>query len=66
MRISYDKEVNAAYISLTERIGVGGVKKTVPVDNDINLDFDSEDRLVGIEVLAASDRLPAEVLSEAE
>jgi uncharacterized protein YuzE len=66
VRISYDKEVNAAYISLTERIGVGGVKKAVPVDNDINLDFDSEDRLVGIEVLAASDRLPAEVLSEAE
>jgi uncharacterized protein YuzE len=66
VRISYDKEVNAAYISLRERIGVGGVKKTVPVDNDINLDFDSEDRLVGIEVLAASDRLPAEVLSEAE
>ncbi|HCU51563.1 MAG TPA: hypothetical protein DGG94_17485 [Micromonosporaceae bacterium] len=66
MRIEYDKEADAAYIYLVTEIGVGGVAKTVPCDptaaGEINLDFDSEDRLIGIEVLDASKRLSRSLL----
>jgi uncharacterized protein YuzE len=34
----------------------------VPEDDDVILDFDAEDRLVGIEVLSASKRLPLPLL----
>jgi uncharacterized protein YuzE len=66
MGIRYDREVDAAYIRLKQSVGVGGVKTTLPVDDDINLDFDFEHRLVGIEILAASKRLPGELLDRAE
>jgi uncharacterized protein YuzE len=64
MNISYDSEADAAYIYLLERerIGVGGVRTSVPVDDDIVLDFDSDERLVGIEVLSARKRLPPHLL----
>lgn len=38
-------------------VGVGGM---------INLDFDEQGRLIGIEVLAASSKLPAYLLQSAE
>lgn len=73
MRVTYDPSVDAGYISLRE-IDSGGVKHTVPLDSDggleslgsIVLDFDGEERLIGIEVLNASDVLPPELLREAE
>jgi uncharacterized protein YuzE len=49
VKVSYDPDVEAAYIYLTE-IGPGGV------------DFDAEGRLVGIEVLKASQTLPKHLL----
>lgn len=52
MRVDHDKEVDAAYITLAEIRG-GDVTKTVTVTDSINLDFDSDGKLVGIEVLAA-------------
>ena len=54
MRITYDVEGDAAYIYLTDTVTE---PETVRVDDDINLDFDAGGRLVGIEVLAASERL---------
>ena len=54
MRITYDVEVDAAYIYLTDKISE---PETVQIDDDINLDFGADGRLVGIEVLAASLRL---------
>lgn len=67
MRITYDSVANAAYIYLVDEIGVGGVSKTVPVDpievgGMINLDFDDEGHLLGIEVLDARSYLSAELL----
>jgi uncharacterized protein YuzE len=67
MHITYDATVDAAYISLVEFIPAGGVAKTYPCDprevrGQINLDFDSDGRLVGIEVLDASKKLPAALL----
>ena len=72
MRATYDRSVDAAMIYLRD-IEPDGVKHTVPVwaeegvaAGDVILDFDSEGRLIGIEVLNASKTLPADVLASAE
>lgn len=67
MRLTYDAEADAAYIQLVELIVPDAVAKTVGCDpaevgEMINLDFDSEGRLLGIEVLDASRVLPQELL----
>lgn len=59
MRLTYDKQIDAAYLHLVDTIGPNQVSKTVPVDpreidGEINLDFDRDGRLIGIEILAAS------------
>ena len=59
------------YIQLADVVGAGGVAFTYgcdpsDVDGMIHLDFDSDGRLVGIEVLDASSKLPPEVLLQAE
>ena len=65
--LEYDASVDAAYIYLVDEILIGGAERTVPVDpiavaGQINLDFDSEGRLIGIEVLDASKLLPRQLL----
>jgi uncharacterized protein YuzE len=55
MRITYDASVDAAYFYFA--------KKTEPpetrrVDDDIYIDFNAQNQIVGIEVLDASKRLP--------
>ena len=70
MRITFDREVDAAYIYLAD-IPPGGVADSYNcpprrVGGILNLDFDSDHRLVGIEVLGASKRLPSELLVDAE
>lgn len=69
VRITYDEESDAAYISLTTEGLAGEASDTVPmdplaVDGMINLDFDDENRLIGIEVLGASARLPRALLQQ--
>lgn len=54
MRITYDPSVDAMYIYLTEKLKEPAARE---VDEDIVLDFDADERLVGIEVLDASKRL---------
>ncbi|MCP4308336.1 MAG: DUF2283 domain-containing protein [bacterium] len=71
MRIEYDPKVDAAYIYLMDDIGVGGVAFTVPcdpvaVDGEINLDFDDQRRLIGIEIMSASRKLPPGLLGAIE
>lgn len=68
MNIKYDNTINAAYVYLTE-IACGEAVKTyccdpIEVGGQINLDFDKGGRLVGIEVLDASNRLPLEVVQQ--
>ena len=70
MNITYDPEVDAAYIYLVP-ITPGGVVKTyecdpIGVNGTINLDFDKDGRLLGIEVLDASEKLPPEILDLAK
>ena len=60
MRITYDGEADAAYIYLTDKFKE---PETRQVDQDINLDVDVVNRLIGIEVLDASKRLDLEYLA---
>lgn len=71
VRVTYDKTVDAAYVRLTEpqaRVKSARMYPCDPVDVDamINLDFDAQGRLIGIEVLAASSKQPAYLLQSAE
>jgi uncharacterized protein YuzE len=70
MKIEYDPRVDAAYIYFVPEIGAGGVATTYPCDplqvnGEINLDFDADGRLLGIEVLDASRFLPKDLLAGA-
>lgn len=69
MHLEYTDDVDAAYLNLVEEIGAGGVAMTYPCDpiavnGQINLDFDAEGRLVGLEVLDASRLMRSETLAE--
>jgi uncharacterized protein YuzE len=71
MKITYDKRADAAYIYLTDKIRPGWVAKTYLCDPEevngmINLDFDSEGKLGGIEIIDASLKLPKELLDDGE
>ena len=57
MRIEVDNEADAGYIYFKE-ISPGEVKKTISLNDSINIDLDSEGRMLGIEVLEASKNLP--------
>ncbi|MFF3392322.1 DUF2283 domain-containing protein [Streptomyces sp. NPDC002669] len=69
--VTYDSTANAAYVYLTEphtpvRSAHMYACDPVDVDGMINLDFDEEGRLLGIEVLAARSKLPEYLLRSAE
>ncbi len=72
MKIKYDAEANAAYIYLAvETTYAGDVAKTYMCDTReingmINLDFDDDGRLLGIEIMDARSKLPLEVLKQLE
>ena len=70
MIIKYDKQADAVYIGLMNHTVPPRVAHSYPCDplgvnGMINLDFDSDWRLIGIEVMAAYSKLPAEFLKEA-
>lgn len=52
MKIEYDREVDALYIRLQEKI----VNRTTEIGEGLNLDFDENGKLIGLEVLGASKR----------
>jgi len=52
MKIEYDKEVDALYLRLQEKY----VARTVQIEEGLNLDLDEEGRLIGLEVLDATQR----------
>ena len=70
MRVTFDRSVNAAYIYLEKSDESKSARQHV-VDEPhtrgmIVLDFDEEGRLIGIEVLNATQTLPEGVLDDAE
>ncbi|WP_197517316.1 DUF2283 domain-containing protein [Microbacterium karelineae] len=69
MNLSCDPEADAAYADIVDDIGVRGVAKTVSVDSAevegmMNMGFDHEGHLVGIEILDARRYSAAEILGE--
>lgn len=69
MKVTYDKSVDAAYIYLDDNRAPGSVAKTcccdpTEVNGQINLDLDAQGRLIGIEVLDASKKLPVSIMRE--
>lgn len=66
MKITYDRDADAAYIYLIS-IDPGQVARTYSCDPGevngmINLDFDKNGVLIGIEILDASHKLPLSLL----
>lgn len=65
LKITLDKEADAAYIYLKE-IKAGEVTKSISLNESINIDLDSEGQMLGIEVIDASQNLPANAVKSAE
>jgi len=70
MRVTYDRAADAACIYVTE-IPKGGVAASRLVDQamdraSVHVEFDHQNRLIGIEVIGGSRGLPAETLEAAE
>ena len=71
VRVTYDQKANAAYIYFADPARRSKVARMYPCDpvevgGMINLDFDEDGRLLGVEVLAASSKLPRYLLDVAE
>ena len=70
MRVTYDNEADAAYVYLTDAVLEPG-RDSVPCDPPageqafVALDW-KDGRIVGLEVLNASKRLHADLISQAE
>ena len=62
MKLRYDEEANAAYISFREK---GKTKRTVPVGDYIAIDFGIRGNIMGFEVLNASAHIPKDDLLKA-
>ncbi len=58
MKISYDKEVDAAYIRLSEQEPSG----VIEISEGINVDVTDKGEIVGIEMLDASKKFPLKSL----
>jgi uncharacterized protein YuzE len=60
MRVRFDQETDALYIRLDE----AAVSGTEEVSPGVMLDFDAENRVVGIEILDVKRRLPEAQLKQ--
>ena len=69
MWIEYDTEANAAYVHLeTDTLDGAAVENVVierPGHGDVVLDFDADGRLLGVEVIGATELLRAATLEAA-
>ncbi len=52
MKIEYDKEVDAIYIRIQEK----EVAHTKEIEEGINLDIDHEGKIIGLEIIGATER----------
>ena len=51
MKFSYDAQVDAAYIEVARPVPTGGGVTTEELDQDRNVDYGADDRIVGYEFL---------------
>ena len=60
--VQADRENDQLYVALSEHaLDAGSVARSVRVTDDIALDFDSADKLVGIDIMNASEHLDSGV-----
>ena len=52
MRIEYDREVDALYVRLQQKY----VARTIEIEEGLNLDLDEDGKLIGLEVLDATEK----------
>ena len=62
MKISYDQETDAAYIQLSEQKPSG----VVEMAEGVNLDVTEDGKIVGIEILDATQKIPLKSLFSCE
>jgi uncharacterized protein YuzE len=62
VKLEYDKDVDAAYLYVKYPIKKGEARKTIALNDNIIIDFDKNDKLIGIEVLNASKVLARKAL----
>lgn len=71
MKMNYDPEADAAYITLGEEIRTGEAVQQVSLidtpngETQVTIDFDGEGHILGFEILAASQGLRKETLEAA-
>ncbi|MBI5235278.1 MAG: DUF2283 domain-containing protein [Deltaproteobacteria bacterium] len=56
MKIEYDKEVDALYIRIQEK----KVAHTREIEDGVNLDVDADGKIIGLEIIGASERYKPE------
>ena len=56
MKIEYDKEVDALYIRIQEK----KVARTKEIEEGINLDIDEDGKIIGLEIIGATERYKKE------
>ncbi len=67
MRVTFDAETDMAYVCLVDSIDPGEAARQVTTDDGgAVLDYDSEGRLLGIELFGARRRLHPDLLKLAE
>lgn len=72
MKLTYDRDADAAYLMVADSIAPGEATHQIELTNDgtvggqFILDFGTDGKLLGLEVLFASDALHASVLAAAE
>ena len=64
MKITFDKEADAAYIYFKD-ILPGEVAETISLNNSVNIDLDKNGKTISIEILDATKNLPANALKSA-
>ena len=64
LKTTFDKEADAVYIYFKD-ISPGEVVKTISLNDSVNIDLDSENKAIGIEILEASKNLPPSALTSA-
>jgi uncharacterized protein YuzE len=52
MKIEHDREVDALYVRLQEKY----VARTIEIEEGLNLDLDEDGKLIGLEVLDATEK----------
>ena len=62
MKITYDKEVDAAYLRLSD----GKPSGVIEISEGVNLDVTEDGKIIGIEILDATKKFPLQTLFSCE